>query len=374
MAYKRGNEGPASVFYKAYASYFDETPPAIRRLVAAVESRTNLPRRGVPTWPVDADTVARTAEALVESAHSLFHEELDVGRNDPSQLDRFAIEYLVDPQMRRMFDDGRLRDEEAYAALQGEERNRVADEPLLYYALGCFWGEWLVRHAEDARWFLHAPLKPIQSFPDMLRTGTLTALSPFSLATKLLADPAAESLAPKFAAMPSQVLFGPVALCATISDSEEILRELVGAPVERATKLLKQGRTDAAIRLLEDAVEGDPRNGHLLQQAAMLGWEHQRFAFVHRATSLQLALAPDEAEIRHNFAAIESMREGGLERALALLERIVEEEPSYTRARLTLASCLHEAGRDGDARTHAKWLVEHDPDLGERARELLAEL
>ena len=375
MAYRRGDEGPAAVFYKVYGSYFPETPPATRRFVSAIEAQTNLPRRGVSTWPTDLDTVEATARAFASAAKNLFDVQLDPESDDATQLDRFALEYLVDRDMSTLFTDGELRAdaEESYAEMQEQERNRVADEPLLHYAMGCFWGEWLVRHTMS-RWFLFAPLDPIQSFPDMLRTGTVTALSPFSLVTKLLANPGADALAPKVELVSDQTLFPPVALCASISDSEEILRELIGPSVPRAQKLLKKRDTDGAFRILEDAIDKDPENGHLLHRAATLGWEHEQFSMVHRATFLQLKIAPRSAEIRHNFAAIESMREGGLAAAIEDLEGLVEEEPTYTRARLTLASCYHEAGRPDDARPHAEWLVENDPELAEPAQSLLDEL
>jgi tetratricopeptide (TPR) repeat protein len=375
MAYRRGDEGPAAVFYKAYASYFEETPPGIRRLVSAIEGQTNLPRRGVSTWPTDLDSVERTAQAFARAAANVFFAELDLDDDDPAQLERFALEFLIDPRIRAMFEGGRLRtaDEEKYAELQESGQNRIADEPLLHYAMGCFWGEWLTRHT-DSRWFLYAPLNPVQSFPDLLRTGSLTALSPFSVATKLLANPAAESLAAKVQAMGEQTLFGPVALCATISDSEEILRQIVGKSMAKATKLLRAGKIDPAFALLEDAVDEDPENGHLLHQVATLAWEHQQFALIHRATFLQLKLKPDEPQIRHNFAAIESMREGGLEPALEILEELVEQDPAYSRARLTLASCLLEAGRKDEAKTHAEWVAGNDDELKEQAEGLLAEV
>jgi len=375
MAYRRGDEGPAAVFYKAYARFYEETPSVIRRFVSALEAQTRLPRRGVPTWPTDLDTVQRTAQAFARAAANVFFAELDLESADAAQLERFALEFLVDPRIRDMFEGGRLRtaDEEAYAALQESEDNRIADEPLLHYAMGCFCGEWLVRHT-DSKWFLYAPLKPVQSFPDLLRTGSLTALSPFSVVTKMLANPAGESLVPKVQAMGESTLFGPVALCATISDSEEILRQLVGKKMEKAAKLLRSGKNDAAFRVLEDAVDADPGNGHLLHQAATLAWEHQQFGLIHRATFLMLKLVPDDPQIRHNFAAIESMREGGLEPALKILRELVEEDPTYSRARLTLASCLLEADRKDEARTHAEWLVANDEDFEEPAKGLLREI
>ncbi|MHC4847033.1 MAG: tetratricopeptide repeat protein [Planctomycetota bacterium] len=374
MAYRRGDEGPAAIFYKVYGSYYPETPSAIRRFVHAIEAQTDLPLRGVSTWPTDPETVAETAQSFASAASNLFFAELNLESDDATQLDRFALEFLIDPELRKMFKDGEFRTELAdeYAAIQEAETNRVAEAALLHYAMGCFWGEWLARHTPSS-WFLHAPLDPVQSFPDMLRTGTMTALSPFSLVTKLLTNPA-ESLASKVAAMPEQTVFGPVALCASISDSEEILRELVGPAVPKATQLLKEGKVDDAFRILDDAVDSNPENGHLLHQVSVLAWKHQQFALIHRATFLQLKIAPESAEIRHNFAAIESMREGGLDSAIGTLEQLVDEDPDYARARLTLASTYLEANRADEAKQHAQWVVENDPDLAKQAQSLLNEL
>ncbi|MEM8882558.1 MAG: tetratricopeptide repeat protein [Planctomycetota bacterium] len=373
MAYVRGDEGPAEVFYQSGASSYDETPAGIRRFVGSLESQTRLPRRGVPTWPTDVETVRATAAAFATAARNLFFEELDLDRDDIGQMDRFAQEHFVDPRVRKLFRNGELDDAETYGEMVETQAVRVPDEPLLNYAMGCWIGEWLVRHA-DARWFLFAPLKPVQSFPDALRTGTLTALSPFSLATKLLADPAGEALPPKVAVLPADTIFTPVALCASVSDSEHILAEMVGPAMRKATAMLQRGETDAAFDLLADEVDRQPTNGHLLHQVAMLGWEHEELAIVHEATRLQREVAPESVEVAHNFAAIESMREGGLEGAIAILEEILERDATYTRARLTLASCLHEAGRFDEARVHAQWLIDHDPELSGPARELLSEL
>jgi len=368
VAYKRGDEGPAAVFYQIYATYYDETPPGVKRLVDSIERATDLPRRGVSTWPIDERAVAESAAAFAQSANNIFFADLDLDIAGPAPIDTFAREHLVDPALRKV-----LEDDEKYGAILEAESQRVPDEPLLYYALGCFLGEWLVRHA-GAKWFLHAPLDPIQSFPDMLRTVTLTALAPFSLATKLIADPLGNSFAAVTHALPAATLYGPAALCASVSDSEEILRELVGEKVAKATERLRAGKKDAAFEMLEAAVEKNKDNGHLLHQVAVLGWDHHEYGLVHRASALQSELAPESTETQHNFAAIESMREGGLEPAIEILERLLESDPGYARTRLTLASCYHESGQPLKAMAMAKWLVDNDPEYAEPAGELLKEL
>ena len=368
MAYQRGDEGPARVFYKAYARFYDEAPGVVRRLVSTIENATGIPRRGLSTWPTDARAVEETAAALVQAVRNIFFFELDLDNDDAGQLDTLAREHLIDPALRRTLDD-----DEAYAEIVGKEQQCVPDEPLLYYAIGCFMGEWLVRHA-GARWFLHAPLDPIQSFPDLLRTVTLTNVAPFSLATKLLVDPVGASFEAVAHTAPTATLFGPLALCATISDSEEILKTLLGPKFEKAAAVLKSGKKERAFDILEAEIEKQPTNGHLLHQVAALGWDYQEYGIVHRASELQLELAPDSTETRHNFAAIESMREGGLEHAIELLEDLLERDPNYARTRLTLASCYHESGQPLKAMAHAKWLVDNDPEHAEPAAELLKEL
>jgi len=368
VGYERGDEGPAAVFYQVYARFFEESPGAVRRLVSAIESTTAIPRRGVSTWPIDARAVEETAAAFAQAARNIFFAELDLESDDPGQIDEFAREHLIDPDLRRVLDD-----DDAYGAILENESQRVPDEPLLYYAMGCFMGEWLVRHA-DARWFLHAPLDPIQSFPDLLRTVTLTTLAPFSLAAKLLVDPVGSSFEAVTQVLPSATLFGPVALCASISDSEEILSTLIGDKFRKAGDLLGAGKKEQAFDLLEKAIEKDATNGHLLHQVAALGWDYNEYGLVHRANELQLELAPDSSETRHNFAAIESMREGGLESAIEILEDLLERDPAYTRTRLTLASCYHESGQPLKALAQAQWLVDNDPEYAEPAGELLKEL
>ena len=173
MAYKRDDEGPARVFSKAYARYYEEAPGVVRRLVSTIENATGIPRRGLSTWPTDARSVEETAAAFVQAAQNIFFAELDLESDDAGQIDTLAREHLIDPALRRTLDD-----DDAYGEIIAAESQCVPDEPLLYYAIGCFMGEWLVRHV-GARWFLHAPLDPIQSFPDLLRTVTLTNVAPF---------------------------------------------------------------------------------------------------------------------------------------------------------------------------------------------------
>ena len=368
MAYVRGDEGPASVFYGVKARYYEQLPPGIKRIVEAVERATDLPRRGVSTWPIDDRAVASAARAFVQAANNVYFADLDIENPDPAPIDAFVREHLVDRALRKTIDDPG-----AYAAILEAESQQVPNEPLLYYALGCYLGEWMVRHC-GARWFLFAPLDPIQSFPDLLRTVTLTTLAPFSMATKMIADPVGSAFASVVAAVPDAALFGPVALCASASDAEEVLRGLMGESIPKAVKMLRSGKQKAAFDLLEKEVEKNRENGHLLHQVAVLGWDYHEYGLVHRASELQRDLAPGSTETQHNFAAIESMREGGLDHAIEILEGLLERDPDYTRTRLTLASCYQEAGQPLKAAAMAKWLVDNAPDYAEPASELLKEL
>jgi len=367
-SYRRGDEGPVASFYEIRGSYYPEPPAPVRKLVDAIEAATDLPRRGVSTFPTDAESTAETAAAFVRAAGNIFFAEIDLDSDDASAFDSFVIENLVDPKVRLLLDKP-----EQYEALRDAGEIRIPDEPLLFYALGCFVGEWLTRHA-DARWFLYPDLDPRQSFPALVRTGPLSTIAPFSVGCRLLSNPRDGRLADLAKTLPDAVLFRPIALCASVSDSEQVLRELTGKDVERAAALLRKGKSDQAFNRLETLMEANAQNGHLLARIAALGWEHKEYAIVHSASELQLALAPDAPETRHGFAAIESMREGGLERSIEMLEQLIETAPTYGHARLTLASCYREVGRLDEATELASWLVENDPALAQSAQTLLSEL
>jgi lipopolysaccharide biosynthesis regulator YciM len=60
--------------------------------------------------------------------------------------------------------------------------------------------------------------------------------------------------------------------------------------------------------------------------------------------------------------------------AIDLLNRALRSDPSYSRAHLTLASCLADAGRMKEARQHAEWVRDTDAKLKPEAEKFIVEV
>ena len=170
----------------------------------------------------------RVTAALTRAASEQFSVTLSVDDPDPEQLDRLIDAHLIDPILRRFFGElrGDLTKEEEQAYDLAMERNRVPDEPLLYYALGAFWGEWLTRH-RGAKWALYEPLRPVQSFADFESSRGITCTFPFSHVVKKMGAPESDSLAPMFFAVPNRNS-RPILLLVSPADVEHAVRWDVG--------------------------------------------------------------------------------------------------------------------------------------------------
>jgi hypothetical protein len=130
-----------------------------------------------------------------------------------------------------------MSDEEQEQYYLAAEANRVPDEPLLYYAMGAFWGERLVRH-QEVEWALFEPLRAVQSFPDMVTGAGTICLHPFSQVGKKLADPEGDQLAFKLAAATqNKRYFPPYPLTAALADSEVAAAASLPPDARQALKL-----------------------------------------------------------------------------------------------------------------------------------------
>lgn len=364
--YARHEDEAVRGFYRTYAQTYAELPEDIEGMVGRLAKRTGL-ARDEAEYPADAGGVLAAAAALGA-------EGLDLADPDAGMLDRFIHAHLLDPRLRPMFLDGSFESNEGQRELAKlEESVLVPDEPLLYFALGAFWGEWLCRHA-GAKWFLYPPLRPLQSFPDAMEQGTALLALPFSHVTKKLASPDGDMLEAKAQHLAEMLTFPPLALAASLVDGPQVVADLLPGALESAEELLADGQVEVAFSLLADAVNEHTDNGHFLHKVEQLAWKHEQFALVHHCSGLQVQLAPHNPRVLHNFAVIESMRDGGLENAIGILFRVLEIDSRYGRGRLTLASCLHEADRDEEARDHAQYVVDHHEDLKDEAAELLREI
>lgn len=355
--------------------HYDAPPGDIGLLVRRLGELTRL-ARDAEIYPADVHSLAKAATAFATAAREVFRFDLDLERAGPVQLDRLCNAHLVDPRVRDLFDGPELRYDAprdrlaTYDALKGTLR--LPPDPLFFYALGAWWGEWLVRHTVG-RWFPVDEVAPLRECPDFAEEGTVLLAFPFAHALRKLRDPEGDSFASKTGVLAARLLFPPLALAASPA-AAGIRAAVLPEALERARNLLSVDEKERAFALLAEMVAAEPRNGHLLHEVERLGWEHGQFALVHHCCRLQVALVPRNPRVLYNYAVIESMREGGVQGSIETLQKALEIDPAYDRARLTLADCLREAGRTGEAREHARYLVQEGGDLATAAAELLDRL
>jgi tetratricopeptide (TPR) repeat protein len=355
-------------FYKSYASFLDESPDDLVRFLDGVATRSGLGRTE-EIYPTDRESLQRAAEAFAWMARESYGFSLSLEDPDDTQLDRFVDAHLIDERLRPFLvqpeSDRRQEYEEVYETIH------VPNEPLLYYSMGAFWGEWLVKH-RGAEWRLYPPLRPLQSFPDMVTASNTLCIHPFSQVTKKLGDPSGDQLAFKAKVSVSMKRqFHPYLLTASLADSEHAADDGLPAEFLEAERLLKAGRANEAVPVFERGLAAGVPNARLYDLALPAAWEAGRWDLVESWHLRALESEPRHPVLNHNLAVLYSNSPGSVERALPLLRVALEEEPNYARARITLASILWELGNTSEAREHASWVVANDEQLKSEGEEIL---
>lgn len=227
LPYVRQESAAERRMYKPFVPYYYVNPPQLERFIVVLQNRTGLgPFQ--PSYPVDGPSLRRAAEAFEAAAKEVFGFTLSLQNPDPAQYDVLFNRHLIDPAVQPYFDGARLRElgdaaSDEYAKVL--EKLRVPRESLFYYCAGAHWGEWLFRH-RGARWQLIAPLRPLQSFADMVSAGDTMCIHPFSQVTSKMTDPEGDALA--FAADPTLLrkYKPPYPLIATPADAAEAARSV----------------------------------------------------------------------------------------------------------------------------------------------------
>ena len=375
--YARQEDEATSAFYTPYAEFMEATPADIAAFVQQLEIRTGLLRSDV-IFPSSQEALAGAASAFVAAASEVFDFELSLDAEDAGQIDRFANMCLIDPVLRGFLGpDGWTEDmpeEDVERLAKALDTSKIPNEPLLYYAMGSFWGEWLVRH-RHAAWRLYDPLQPIQAFPDMITTATTICMQPFSQVTKKLSDPVGDNLA--FKAKVTGAMrrcFPPYLLVASIADAEQAESSLLPPEILEAWQLANHGNHADAVAAFDAYLDPGVDDPRLFYLAIPSAWESQNWRLVEVWSLRALELAPRHPVLNHNLAVMYSQIPEARDDAIKMLQTALAEDPGYGRAHLTLASVLLDAGRREEALDHVEWIVEHDPGLREEAERLREEI
>lgn len=372
--YQRKEAPTIQAIYKPYGEFAKETSCDVKSFVDRVAANTGFFPKGTG-YPTDSDSLRRVAAALVTAASEAFGFSLRLDVDDASQIDRFVDAHLIDPALRRFFSQDKrshLSEVEASEFREAIERTRVPNEPLLFYALGAYWGEWQVRH-RGACWAIYPPLNPIQFFPDMISQGVTICSHPFSQVCKKLSDPEGDNLAFKVHVSSSQKRYlPPYPLLASLADAEHAVKQLLPEPARRAMEAETAGNDQQAWELFcEAAMENE--QPQLLSMMIACAWRLEKYDMIDGVSRRLLELVPDHPLTCHNLAVLYSNQPDLMDEAIALLDRAIESDPGYARAHLTLASCLAQTGQTNRARQHAEWVRDNDAQLKPEAERFLAE-
>ncbi|MBL0385921.1 tetratricopeptide repeat protein [Tumebacillus sp. ITR2] len=332
--------------------------------------------RTVGGWKVSTADVQRAAERLVEVVREVFGAPLSLDDEDGTHFDAFLNSHVIAEDLRALFDGARVREGLKDAEYEGFARriaaNSIPAEESLYYFLGAYWGEWLVRH-RGAVWMLHAPLRPLQAFPDMITSNGTVSLHPFSQVLKKIADPIGDNLAYKAGVFPNEYI-PPYPLIASMADHREATLALLPSEVREAQGAVKQGDMEGALQLLEQAVEREPGNLLLLLQLQQTAWQAQEWELTHKALTSLLRQYP-HARSYYNLGVFYAQFDL-LDEAVESMRQAILLNPKYGRAKVTMAALLAEQGEVDVARSILTQVLTegYDSTLQEEAQRLLSEL
>ncbi|MBI3268577.1 MAG: hypothetical protein HYZ53_06110 [Planctomycetes bacterium] len=367
---------PMEAYYRP-SHAFDAKPTAeLERLLAELARRTEL-SRAAKEFPTDRKSLQRAAAALEGAALDVFSFKLDLAGGAADQLDRFSNAHLIDPSLRPFFLGNDLRrdldptEKKSYSAAC--ENSTVPRDPLLYYALGAFWGEWLVLHGRCV-WSLAAPLRPIQLFPEPAAVLNTQCVVPFTDVTKKLCEPEVEALAARFSALSAnRRCIPPFPLIAGSEDVEAAVREHFSEKTLAALAAEDAGDDERAFTLHAEAIAERPTDAGTLALGVSVAWRLKKWTLVDEWLTRASKASPDTSPIVDNLAALYAEDEAKLPQAIALLERQLSLDPNYGPTHLTLAGCLLDSGRKAEGLKQAQWVVEHDPDLKTEAASMIEE-
>lgn len=334
-------------------------PKDLSAFIVELAAQSHLPRLG-PTFPTDRVTLRRTAEALARTARVTFGVKLDLKSDDPHQLDRLANAHLVDPALRPFLDDSGLRD------LTDEESQRYYDlsaepaipaEPLLMYALGAFWGEWLVTHAM-AQWELENEVDPFEPASDtVIVFGFVHCALPWSHVVKKFIDPESDGIGDN-AYFYSRVVH-PIPLIAADSSADRAASQ---ALPPAALAILDSGDAEAGFRNARQAVAVAGEDATVLFVASQAALGHDADAVIEWSRAY-LARAAPHPVVLHNLAIHLWPRPDQRMEALALVDQALALDPDYALAHFNLAHWSAELGDTAKAKAEASLAAELDPGL-----------
>lgn len=362
-------------FYELPKGLLTDPPDQLQRLFDRLqgEMATFKPLTG---WLVGEEDLARAAEVFAGAAREVFAVRLSLEDADPTHLDVFLNKHVIASEIRPLFDGALIREGLTDAdydrlARKIEAAPIPATEAFCYF-LGAYWGEWLVRHRQ-ATWKMHAPLLPLQAFPDMITSHGTVCLMPFSQVLKKLADPVGDNLAYKASVFQAEYL-PPYPMIASMADSHAATLSLMPAEMRLVEDALRNRDFEGALALLVQASEREPDNLLLLGQIQQVAWQAEEWDTAHKAMT---ALLRQHAHARtfYNLGAFYAQFEL-LDEAIESMRQAILLHPHYGKAKLALSGLLCASEEIDLAREILTHLLTeaYDSAIQEEAREYLLQL
>ncbi|MGB8954733.1 MAG: tetratricopeptide repeat protein [Tumebacillaceae bacterium] len=373
--YTRLETDEMKAYYTPSVPLTDEVEMKVEEFLARLLEESKA-FRGLTGWAVEAERLAQAAGVFARVASEHFKVTLSLDDEDPLHLDAFLNQHLIAPELRSFFDGPKVKEglpasdyEQLMMFIEG---TAIPREESLYYFLGAYWGEWLVRHRE-AVWSVFTPLRPLQAFPDMVTSHGTVCLHPFSQVLNKLTDPIGDSLANKAQVFPVDYL-PRYPLIASIADANEATLSLMPEPARRAYTALATYDLEKALELMLDGLEQDPENLPLLAEAAQVAWQAEQWELTHKAMTALLRMRP-HPRTYYNLGVFYAQFEA-MDEAIESLRQAVLLNPRYDRAKMTMALLLAEVGEIDAAREIAQMLLAEgsDPAIQSEARNLLLRL
>lgn len=375
QTYTRLETDEMKAYYTPSVQLTDQVEMKVEEFLARlVEESAEF--RGLTGWAVEEEKLAEAAGVFARVASEHFQAALSVEDEDPLHLDAFLNQSLIAPELRSFFDGAKVKEGLSSADYEQMmmfiEGTAIPREESLYYFLGAYWGEWLVRHRE-AVWRIFPPLRPLQAFPDMVTSHGTVCLHPFSQVLTKLADPIGGSLANKAQVFPIDYL-PRYPLTASIADANEAMLSLMPEPARRAYAALRTDDLETALELMLDSLEQDPENLPLLAETAQVAWQAEQWELTHKAMTALLRMRP-HPRTYYNLGVFYAQFEA-MDEAIESMRQAVLLNPRYDRAKLTMALLLAEVGKNEAAREIAQMLLAEgsDPAIQSDAQDLLLRL
>ncbi len=363
------------------ADYFErgELGPSWPDLASFIERLQGLTALSIdgPIYPCDAEHRRLAAGATMRAAREVYDHNLDLSNPDPTALHTFFVRHLIDPSLRPFFKKGELNTTNPSAYVRALDKTRLPNAPLLYFALGCFYGEWLTKHTL-CHFATEAPVQPMQDCFDATETGQVVLLYPFSHVTKALRDPQGDGIWCKADFEQDRVrLLLPSTYVEVDEDGRITERAADGSEAQEFHGSLPLFRDDEqALERLPRWLEERPHDTLLRELAMEAAFRVGDLATAEALADDLVRLEPKPLHLlrrvdlrwRRNNAASDDLLED-LDAALKL-------EPRFARARLRRADVLANLGRVDEAVIELEVVLDRcrEPTTRKLAQELLDEI